>query len=549
MGCSTNQKAPSVEPFPVFETDSMLVDYLSRPNYTASIHHIDSLLVLDLFEGHQLAVLYYEKGRYLNNLDKHVEALGSLNHALVQFEEEGNQLFTAKTNELLADAHSFLGKEELAYEYIQKALKQYEAMGKKRNQASAYNSLSHVQFLRGDLSGAAGLVKEAMKIQNALKDSFGLASAYNNLGFIYEKMADPQQAIFYYQMAVNIKRELSPFSSIALINLAAVYNDIGFKSEANSLLLEALAGEKNNNNLTAQREIYDALLRIAIGQEDTENSFLYIHKKDSVSTIQGIIENEEKLSLVEKQYDLAVRDKELEQVVKINNKNKIIFVVSFAMFFLGGLLLFFKNRNKELILTQDKLRLEQKVLRSQMNPHFIFNALSAIQNSLMNNDPIQSASYLARFAKLIRQNFDFINRKTITLSEELDALINYMDTQKMRFHDKFEYVINLADDIDEEEVTIPPLLIQPFVENAIEHGFKNKRDKGLISITISTKKDFICYEIKDNGSGYSTRKKDNKIHSTDIFKERIRLFGEKGNSTFEISPSDEGTTIKFCLKS
>ena len=205
-------------------------------------------------------------------------------------------------------------------------------------------------------------------------------------------------------------------------------------------------------------------------------------------------------------------------------------------------------KNKTLKDEKEKLKLEQKVLRSQMNPHFIFNALSAIQNSLLDNEPLKSAGYLSRFAKLIRQNFDFINEKTILLADEIDALRNYMETQQLRYKDKFNYEINIHADIDINKVEIPPLLLQPFVENAIEHGFKNKTDKGLIQITFSKKEDAICYKIVDNGKGFDVNHKTEKIHAIDIFKKRLKLRENDEIKTFKISSSDKGTIIKFCLK-
>ena len=107
-----------------------------------------------------------------------------------------------------------------------------------------------------------------------------------------------------------------------------------------------------------------------------------------------------------------------------------------------------KNKNGKLKLKQDKLILEQKVLQSQMNPHFIFNALTSIQKTIFDNDPVKSASYISKFATLIRQNFEFVDKKEIFLSEDLDALKNYIETQQLRFDDKFNYSITIDETID-----------------------------------------------------------------------------------------------------
>jgi LytS/YehU family sensor histidine kinase len=252
--------------------------------------------------------------------------------------------------------------------------------------------------------------------------------------------------------------------------------------------------------------------------------------------------------MLENQNKLFQSKKELEQALRINNKNKIIFGVLISLAMLLIFTIFLKNRNTKLINEQDRLRLEQRVLRSQMNPHFIFNALSAIQNSLLDNDPIKSASYLSRFAKLIRQNFDFINQRKILLVEEIDALKNYMDTQKMRFKDKFDYEINVYADVDVNQVEIPPLLLQPLVENAIEHGFKNIKEQGIVTINISRKGSKICYKILDNGSGFLIRKSDKKTHALDIFKKRLKLLNNKDAESFNMDSSDKGTTLTFCLE-
>ena len=294
--------------------------------------------------------------------------------------------------------------------------------------------------------------------------------------------------------------------------------------------------------------MYDALLQIALKQKDFQNSLKYQEKRDSFYLLQKEKENQENLKLAENQYQLVTKENEFLKEKNTNRRNKFIFTISILS--LLFLLIFWQiqNKNKKLKDEKNRLFLEQKVLRSQMNPHFIFNALSAIQNSLLDNEPIKSASYLSRFAKLIRQNFDFIDKRNIVLSEEIDALKNYLETQKMRFQDKFDYEINIYDNIDIHSIEIPPLLLQPFVENAIEHGFKRINETGKISITIYKQQNAICFEIKDNGIGFKKTKKDGKKHAIDIFLKRLKLRGKGEEKSFNITSNNKGTTIKFCLK-
>ena len=170
---------------------------------------------------------------------------------------------------------------------------------------------------------------------------------------------------------------------------------------------------------------------------------------------------------------------------------------------------------------RNAISLELKVLRSQMNPHFIFNALTTIQNQVLSSTPIESTHSISRFAKLIRQNFDFTAKNEITLAEDLDALTNYLQTHQMRYGNKFDYVISIDENLTPTQVLIPPMLLQPFVENAIEYGFKNIIKKEVLEVTVTKlESGLIQFSIKDNGISYDPTV-DESLHETNIFKKRM----------------------------
>ena len=535
-----------VTDLPETQSDSLFIEYVSSEDFEESVAKIDSLIQVDQYNLHFKALLYFEKGRNLANLEKDAEAVGSLEKALALFEQEGNSLYMAKTKLLLGDSFSFLGKYNVALKSIKAAIEVIEKEGTPKLEAKALNSWAHLLYMKKDMLGAIRMIKRAAEIQKQLNDSIALSATYNNIGFVYENIYDFKNAIKFYEKSVQVNHT-NPTNSFPLRNMGRYYLDKGDISLAKKNYLAALKIEEQLGSIVYMKEIYDALLLIAIHEEKFERSKTYIQKRDSVIAVMSTGEKERKLALVRNAYELESKKVQLAHEISINNKNRAIFIGVFLLLFLLGMLYFQRIRNAKLQLQQDKMELEQTVLRSQMNPHFIFNALSAIQNSLLDNNPIRTASYLSRFARLIRQNFNFISESSILLADELDALKNYMDTQQLRFMDKFSYEINVAKEIDSYVVEIPPLLIQPFVENTIEHGFRNKKDKGKIIINIFREQDHICYEIKDNGVGYSGANKDGKIHAIDIFKKRLKLLGEKEN-TFKIDSSDAGTTISFCLK-
>lgn len=142
-----------------------------------------------------------------------------------------------------------------------------------------------------------------------------------------------------------------------------------------------------------------------------------------------------------------------------------------------------------------------EALRAQMNPHFIFNSLNSINRYIIRNDVKTSSLYLTRFAKLIRSVLDNSRHKVISLSSELEALRMYMEMEAFRFEKKFTYTLQVSDDIDPESIEVPPLIIQPYVENAIWHGLLHKEEEGRLDIQVSKQGQMLCISVCDNGIG------------------------------------------------
>jgi ligand-binding sensor domain-containing protein/putative methionine-R-sulfoxide reductase with GAF domain len=153
--------------------------------------------------------------------------------------------------------------------------------------------------------------------------------------------------------------------------------------------------------------------------------------------------------------------------------------------------------------TQRKMaEVEMQALRAQMNPHFIFNCLNSINRYIVKSDQATASLYLTRFAKLIRLILDNSNSKNVILANELEALRLYIEMEALRFDKKFSYQINVAADINPDGVEVPPLIIQPYVENAIWHGLLHKESGGMLKIDISrASATMICCVIEDNGIG------------------------------------------------
>ena len=178
--------------------------------------------------------------------------------------------------------------------------------------------------------------------------------------------------------------------------------------------------------------------------------------------------------------------------------------------------------------------LEQKALQSMMNPHFIFNSLGSIQNYLLKNKGNEAIIYLSNFARLIRQNLNAINTPMIALEEEVIRLRNYLDLEKIRLENKFDYRIEIEQTIEGDELYIPNMIIQPIVENSIWHGIASLKEQGVIIISFQThSSNSLIIRIKDNGIGMkqsiedSSKDTHRKHLGMQMIKKRLDLLGKK----------------------
>ena len=197
---------------------------------------------------------------------------------------------------------------------------------------------------------------------------------------------------------------------------------------------------------------------------------------------------------------------------------------------LTGLLVFYftrraAQRNQLKIEKEREMeQLKMKALRAQMNPHFIFNALNSINRYIWNNKPEEASSYISRFARLTRKILDHSRQDWISLKEDLEALDLYIQLESGRFGNRLKYEIKVEEGIDQEELLIPPMLIQPFAENALKHAFNDRDDQFHLSIYIKKGNEFLWVEIEDNGIGRNDLKSNHhKSVGSNIVEDRLNI--------------------------
>ncbi|HEY1022513.1 MAG TPA: histidine kinase, partial [Flavisolibacter sp.] len=274
------------------------------------------------------------------------------------------------------------------------------------------------------------------------------------------------------------------------------------------------------------RDGYEILYKVYDRLRQPDSANLYFRRYATLK--ESVISAQTKGRLAAYKYEqrlVWLNNEKAMQQAKIDQETfiKNILAAGFLLvIFLGGLLL----RNSRLRRWQEKQRLEHQLevqqlesekvkaglrqqaaelemqaLRAQMNPHFIFNSLNAINHFILQNDKQQATYYLTRFSRLVRLILQNSQAEFISLEKELEALQHYLELEALRFNHQFDFRTQIQNDIAISSIKVPPLIIQPFVENAIWHGLLQKTEKGFLQVTISQHEDWLIITITDNGIG------------------------------------------------
>jgi hypothetical protein len=272
------------------------------------------------------------------------------------------------------------------------------------------------------------------------------------------------------------------------------------------------------------------------------------HWKDSVHDDQS----RKQWAMMQGQYETEKAENKITRLesenelkdLRIKNSRNLLYGLGGFVLVIVLMALLFVRQNK--IRAESKtVLIEQKMLRLQMNPHFIFNALSNIMNFIEKKQEVKAIQYLSNFSSLLRSTLETTRKDEILLAEENQGLVNYLELQKLRYENIFDYRIEMDERLDPEEVTIPPMLIQPFIENAIEHGIRHKRTKGHIVVRFILRDNRIICEVEDDGVGrekaWETELKyraGRKSLATEIIQDRIDNINKRVKSKIRLSIID-----------
>jgi LytS/YehU family sensor histidine kinase len=295
--------------------------------------------------------------------------------------------------------------------------------------------------------------------------------------------------------------------------------------------------------------------------------FLLLYKKCSDSIM--ILEYNNGLTDARIKYETAEREKEIQRLMLNQRMNRYIAYGLSGVIFLIVVIGFMVIRQMKLKENQrikemnhQISEMAQKNLRPQMNPHFIFNTLNSIQFYMYQNDKIATNNYLTTFSRLMRKILENSDHPHVPIQDELDALTLYLDLECLRFKDKFVYEIIIDDNLDTLIYQIPPMFIQPFVENAIVHGLMNKEGKGSLELRCQLRDNCLDCVVTDDGVGREAAKEKRRIKTdtqesfgTRITETRLNLINKYYGTNFKINYTDLkdssgnpcGTRVEFSI--
>jgi tetratricopeptide (TPR) repeat protein len=448
---------------------------------------------------------------------------------------------------------------ELRAEAIQSNINLSKKENEQGDLAESYSQLADVNLKQKDVSSAEENLNTAYKIskreapQQALAINQKLADLYvENKNF--EKAIEAKKKVF----KEDFVKENSQEKVNQIQELADIYIKKNDPKEAVDLLKNAygIALDKGHT-LEAQKSVkkLDSLYAIS-GNIDASvqlyRDFLgklpnLVSKDRSLVDNKVLEDTEQRISQLEKERELK------DELIR--KKNVFNYSLIGALVLLTGLIVFIFRTLKKVQTKNKKIALQS--LRREMNPHFIFNSLNSVNHFIATNNELEANQYLTKFSKLMRGVMENSTEDFIPFQQELDLLQNYLALEKTRFADKFDYEINVDESLNMQNLQIPGMLIQPFLENAIWHGLRYRTEKGFLKLHFEKSESYLKILIEDNGIGIEESKKQKTQHQKTRegrgmknTLERIKLLNDlyKKNITCSVQDKENNTGVLVTLQ-
>lgn len=448
--------------------------------------------------------------------------------------------------------------------YFGQALQVSQRIHYERNEARANIYLGALLLIEQKYAASRNSLQNAIYTLQRLEDVDGLGLANKFLGDLYqsqgmfaEALSHYNKALVYFESSGNREQTGNVYHNVGL-----VFKKQGKLNNALNYLNRSLAIRSQFGFKGAVYDVYKSISEVydQLGKKPEAYRYLklYTDYSDSAKTSEAsakiaelseLYRSEQREQLISMQADSIERQRQERELtstqlenIQLKNNFQAYIILGFALvLILGGVIYFYRWNQTKIRQQQKEAEMNQTLLRAQMNPHFVFNAMSVIQSYIYDNDTKNSTKFLVAFSKLMRLILENSSKEFIPMEVEIDFLDKYLSIQKLRFEDRFEYKLIVDDSLLEEGAIIPPMITQPFIENAIEHGQLHLREDGFINVHFTKQGTMLHIIVEDNGVGRkgAAQNKKSSAHKSmamKITRDRIENLNKKYRSegTMEI---------------
>lgn len=523
---------------------------------------------------YNLALIYHKSGK--------PDSASHYIKKVIEADRKSNNLKGMVHNlQFLVDLELRSGNIEDARQYCQQCLDLSQKSDYNRGLGLCLYSKAYIEYQAGQTEEAITSIDESIATYLERNDSSRMGQLVRLKANILSKI-QPERAEQLYIEAINLGQKVNNLFQLCKtgIDLTKFYISKGQNNRAQQQVDQVQNWIKGKGLVDLEEELLDLQYQIYKNQNNQKAALEVMEQKSKflISKVEDLVESN--ANNISQSYELFEMERELQRVDYENRieqmkvrRRTYVFIALGILFLLTTLLAYvaFQNqKNKNIILKktaeEDQLRSENLVLekeldalRSQMNPHFLFNSLNSINDYIMHQEPRLASKYLTRFSKLMRVILNNSKKKFVTLEEELEAIDLYMAMEKLRFSDKFDYTITTAENVPKSEFLIPAMLLQPYLENAVKHGIKNMEGQGKITVDISAiAADQLKIVIYDNGVGRekameikNKQDKFRKSYGLEITSDRIdllnKIYGVNARLSYIDHEQPSGTSVVLIL--
>ncbi|UZD22948.1 tetratricopeptide repeat-containing sensor histidine kinase [Algoriphagus halophytocola] len=404
--------------------------------------------------------------------------------------------------------------------------------------------------------------EQALELSESNDFTYFTAVILNNIGQTYKSFGQYEKAEPYLKKAISKAQEDNQLTkSSALGNLAIVYHSRGKYDSALVLAEHSLELAKENGSLERQKEAWNVLNLVYDSLNNSEESLkayrAYISLRDSILGE----ENKSELTRKELEYKMELKDALSQEEIKRQTLIRNISIIgSIGVILIMGILFTLNKKKRDALESKReadfKLKTaenELRLLRAQLNPHFIFNSINSVTDYILKNDTDDAVVFLTSFSQLMRLTLEYSVKENIYLEDDLKWISLYLDVESNRLRNKLTYSIEVDPSIDSSAILVPPMMLQPFVENSIWHGIAPKDGSGTILIKVFPEKDLLVFQLDDDGVGLKENtkkslKKEHKSYGIELITSRIEVMNSLSEKKAQISITDKKEGVRVTIK-